>query len=122
MSYDGSIMINNSIKLFPGFSLSDFKKTSLFSNQDTSLFFWIRDKCIINGVKFIIGFWFDGDYLRQIQLFCDEDYINNEEQRKQIHDDLIKKITDKKDFEWGSIESTIDNRSIESVIVINYRK
>ncbi len=121
MSYDGSVTINNNIKLFPGFRLCDFKRTSLYSNQDTSLFFWIRDKSIINGMKFIIGLWFDKDYLRQIQLFCNEGYIINEEQRKQTHDDFIKRITEKQEFEWGSIKSTIDNRSLESVIVINYK-
>jgi hypothetical protein len=85
------------------------------------MFFWIRDNCIIKGRKFIVGLWFKEELLKQIQLYCDEIDIIDEADRKKYHDNFIKDVAGKTHFDWGSIESIINERDAESVIVITYK-
>jgi len=121
MENNGSILINNEIALSPTYSLEDFIKSNLYNNEDTSIFFWVKQDCFIKNHRFKVGLYFKNRYLKQIQLYCIDNSVHNEEQRKKLNDRILNEIARNTNSEWGSIKSVFDQRDGISLIVINYQ-
>lgn len=118
------MIINNELQLYKGLTFEEFKKNSLFDNQVDNRFFWIEKDCKIIELShvFRIGLWFNGGLLRQARLFCDDDSIQNEEEREVIHNNIVNEILDKFDIKSEDIQAYYSKREQYSSIFIDYTK
>ena len=122
---DGSIIIDNRIKLSPIFSFSKFKLSTLYSRQNPEKFIYIKEPVSIKEKLFYLSLKFENEKLIHIQLMIADYSISfeEEEERKIIHDNLLKKfnILQNKEYEWGKIKSTYDPKGNCSHIHIIYK-
>ena len=114
------IKIANELTITNSFSKNDFMRTSLYNNQNLSMFFWIRENCKINNHDFYIGFLFGNEKISQLQLYCVDKSLENEEKRKEFNDEFIKVITSKIGNKQGTIKSIVNKRDNIAVIILKY--
>jgi hypothetical protein len=112
--------VDNCLQLLPNFTFDNFKNSKFYDNQDESSFFWINKECIVGNHKFKLGLYFKESKLVQIQLYCVDTEIQNEEERKTVHDSIVKAMTKSSEHKWGTIKSVFSKRGSISLIVINY--
>ena len=120
MNFNLPVKIANDVTITNTFSKNDFMKTSLYNNQNLSMFFWIRKKSKINNHDFYIGFLFGNDKISQLQLYCIDKSLDNEEKREKFNDEFIKVITSKIGNKQGTIKSIVNKRDNIAVIKLKY--
>lgn len=116
----GKLYLNGEIALTSNLSYEEFKKSSLFTGQSGNRFFWLEKICQLNQFenKFKVGLCFRSNLLNRVELFCIDDKIDSEEQRKVIHDNIKNHICKMQGVLYKSIESSYDKRNNYSSILI----
>ena len=119
-----NMIINNELQLYKGLTFEEFKKNSLFDNQVDNRFFWLKKKGEINYLnhRFSVGLWFESGVLRQVQLVCIDEEIQDEEEREVIHNNIVNEILDKFDIKSEDIQAYYSKREQYSSIFIDYTK
>ena len=120
MNYDIPIKIADDLTISSNFTKSDFMKTSLYNNQNLSMFFWIRKNFRIKSHDFYVGFLFENEKISQLQLYCVDKSLENEEERKIFNDEFVKVITSETGLNTGSIKSIENKRDNIALIILNY--
>lgn len=120
MDFDIPIKIADNLLISSNFSKNDFMNTSLYSNQNLSMFFWIRKNFRIKNHDFYIGFLFGNEKISQLQLYCVDKSLENEGERKIFNDEFIKVITGGIGLEQGSVKSIENKRDNVALIILNY--
>lgn len=121
---DGEIKISEELVIKPGYSLSEFKRTSYYNGQDGIRIIWLDDMQIISGRSYKVDLFFRNEKIYMVSLVCcDRKFDFSEEfKRKEIHDGILKdlNIMDGEQFAWGKICSDYDKKSNISSIDIIY--
>ena len=120
--FNGEIMLDGSIILSSNYTLEDYKKSALFDErEDTSIFFWIDKVCEYKNHMFKVGLCFREGVLGFIDLYCMDDNIRDEHERTRFHQEFVKRIAKKNEYNWGKIEACFDPRESYSTVIIRYK-
>ncbi|MEG0698865.1 MAG: hypothetical protein RR435_02860 [Erysipelotrichaceae bacterium] len=112
--------IADNLTISSNFKKSDFMKTSFYNNQNLSMFFWIRKDFRIKSHDFYVGFLFKNEEISQLQLYCVDKSLQNEDERKIFNDEFVKEITNEFGLNPGSIKSIENKRDNIALIILNY--
>ena len=122
---NGTIIISNTLKFYPGLQFDEFKKTEYYNGEDGIRVIYLKDKPIIDGKLYIVSFFFRNDRIYAVSLInCDKEIPEAEEfKRKLKHDNILNKnnIISGQQYEWGRVVSEFDARSNISSINIYYK-
>ena len=116
------LCINNELIISNKLTFDEFANSGLFDNQTDNRFFWLNKLCTINnvGYKFKIGLCFRNSLLIRIELFCIDDKIKDEEERYEIHQQVVNQLLKQTDIQPDAITNTYDERGKYNSIIINY--
>ena len=120
MNFDIPFKITDDLTISSNFSKNDFMRTPLYNKQDLSRFFWIRKNFRIENHDFYIGFLFGNEKISQMQLYCVDKSLENEEERKIFNDEFINVITSEIGLEHKSIKSIENKRDNIALIILTY--
>lgn len=121
---DGIVSLGNNVTISPGYKFEDFKKTAYFNGQDGIRIIYLDSRVNIDEHEYIISLFFRNSELYMLSLICsDIDFpIEQESQRKVIHDEILKQYNINQDdiFDWGKVVSEFDAKGIISSINFYY--
>ncbi len=121
---DGVISISDQLTICPDFSFEQFKHTKFYKGQDGIKIIYLDGQQNIDGRKYIVSLFFRSGKIYMVSFICcDKKFSeNDEEKRKMLHDDILKKLgmRPRERYSWGKISSNYDARSNLSSINILY--
>lgn len=124
MDFENGIIVIDDEIIKPGYTFSDFCKSSFYSGQDEIKLIYLNGEKEIDDHRFVVSLFFRKEKLYMISLICcDIEYtMETEFRRKKLHDEILSKycIDNEKEFFWGKVYSEYDNRSNLSSINIIY--
>lgn len=121
---NGDLIINDSLKFYPGFTFEEFKMTKFYKEQDEVRVIYLDEKQLIGGKEYLVNFFFVNQKIYIVSLInCDEEISEEEEpKRKLLHDEILNKncIESGTQYTWGKVVSEYDSRSNVSSINVFY--
>lgn len=119
----GEVELCNDLKIRPGFTFEDFKKTKEYQGQDGIRVIELADAVTIDNHKYYVSFFFREGNIYALSLFCcDQEFgFEDEIKRKELHDRILAEynITEE-NYPWGKIVSNYDRRGNVSSIGFYY--
>ena len=121
---NGIITISKWLKIYPGYTFTDFMKTNFYEGQDPKRIIYLDGTQFIDGRNYLINLFFQNNKIYIVSLICSDKYFEakNEKQRKEFHDHILKEynIVSPKSYYWGNVSSCYDLRGNISSINIMY--
>lgn len=120
----GVLTITSELEIYPGYTFEKFKLSKFYTGQDGIRIIYLNNKQMIDGKEYVISLFFRGGNIYMVSLIdCSIDISEKDEpKRKEIHDNTLKKLGIKNEYEysWGKVVSDYDERSNCSSINIVY--
>lgn len=120
----GIFKIGNVLEIHPGYTFENFKKSTLYNGENGIRIIYLDEKQVIDGQRYIVSLFFKNNIIYMVSLILSEvEYSEeDEEKRKENHDEILKKdgITNNTEYAWGKISSEYDAKSNISSINIYY--
>lgn len=129
---DFLLVINKEIGINKKFTFEEFKKTNLYSNQNSQYLFLLNETVEIFKEIFKISFYFKNNIIKYVELYAynteqqlandvqfgSVEHIENEKKRKLYSEEFVNKYW--KDVDDVKITVSYNERNIESNIVIDF--
>lgn len=120
----GIVSMGKGLILSPGYSFSDFQKTSFYNGQDGERQIILDGQFIIDGHKYVADLVFIKGKLYSVSLVCcDVEFtMEREEERRLLHDEILRRygLERENKFPWGELVSDYDAKGNVSSISFYY--
>ena len=121
---DGVVSLGNGLTITPGYSFSDFQKTSFYNDQDGKRQIILDGSFIIDGRKYAVDLVFVKGNIYSVSLVCcDIEFsMEREEERREMHDEILRRygLERQNKFPWGELVSDYDAKGNVSSISFYY--